>query len=98
MSTVQAGFMTFDEFLSLPEPPQGHCELHHGQVVFMPPRKRLHVKIQQTLLELLWPLTRDKGFVTNEFPFRPAPEYEAWQADVAFVSKDRWEREEGDYF
>jgi Uma2 family endonuclease len=45
--------MTFAEFLVLPDPPTGHYELHHGEVVLMPPRKRLHVKIQQALLELL---------------------------------------------
>jgi Uma2 family endonuclease len=38
--------MTFAEFLMLPDPPAGHYELHHGEVVPMPPRKRLHGKIQ----------------------------------------------------
>jgi Uma2 family endonuclease len=90
--------MTFAEFLMLPDPPAGHYELHHGEVVLMPPRKRLHVKIQQALLELLLPLTRDRGFMTIEFPFRPEPEYEAWQADVAFVANDRWEKDDVDYF
>jgi hypothetical protein len=76
--------MTFAEFLVLPDPPAGHYELHHGEVVLMPPRKRLHVKIQQALLELLLPLTRDRGFMTIEFPFRPEPEYEAWQGGCCF--------------
>jgi Uma2 family endonuclease len=49
-------------------------------------------------LELLLPLTRDRGFMTIEFPFRPEPEYEAWQADVAFVVKGRWENDDADYF
>ncbi len=39
-------------------------------------------------MELLLPLTRGRGFVTNEFPFR-APGHEAWQADVGFVREER---------
>jgi Uma2 family endonuclease len=98
MSSVQAGVTTFAEFLAIPDPPAGHYELHHGEVVLMPPRKRLHAKIQQVLSDLLSPLVRGRGFMTIEFPFCPAPEYEAWQADVAFVAKDRWEKDDADYF
>jgi Uma2 family endonuclease len=88
MSTVQTGLTTFDEFLLLPNPPSGHLELHHGQVILVPPRKHRHAEIQQALLELLLPVTRGKGFLTNEFPFR-APGHEAWEADVGFVREDR---------
>ena len=87
MGTAET-FTTFDEFLNLPDPPSGHLELHHGQVILVPPRKHRHAEIQQALLELLLPLTRGKGFLTNEFPFR-APGHEAWQADVGFVREDR---------
>ena len=87
MGTVQT-FTTFDEFLNLPDPPSGHLELHHGQVILVPPRKHRHAEIQQALLELLLPLTRGKGLLTIEFPFR-APGHEAWQADVGFVREDR---------
>jgi Uma2 family endonuclease len=74
--------------LNLPDPPSGHLELHHGQVILVPPRKHRHAEIQQALLELLQPLTRGKGFLTLEFPFR-APGHESWQADVGFVREDR---------
>jgi Uma2 family endonuclease len=87
MGTVQT-FTTFDEFLNLPDPPSGHLELHHGQVILVPPRKHRHAEIQQALLELLQPLTRGRGFLTIEFPFR-TPGHEAWQADVGFVREDR---------
>jgi Uma2 family endonuclease len=87
MGTIQT-FTTFDEFLNLPDPPSGHLELHHGQVILVPPRKHRHAEIQQAILELLLPLTRGKGFLTNEFPFR-APGHEAWQADVGFVREER---------
>ena len=86
MGTVQT--LTFDEFLKLPDPLSGHLELHHGQVILVPPRKHRHTEIQQALLELLLPLTRGRGFLTIEFPFR-APGHEAWQADVGFVREDR---------
>jgi Uma2 family endonuclease len=88
MGTLQSTFVTFDEFLTLPDPPSGHLELHHGQVILVPPRKHRHAEIQQALLELLLPLTRGKGFLTNEFPFR-SPGHEAWQADLGFVRAER---------
>src|SRR5271165_4530632 len=99
MSTVQTGLMSFEDFEKLPDPPSGHLELHHGHVTHIPPRRLSHAVIQQTLSDLLQPAARGKGFLTIEFPFRPEPEYEAWQADVAFVRKDRLERSAGaDYF
>jgi hypothetical protein len=36
--------------------------------------------------------------MTNEFAFRPAPENEAWQADLGFVMQDRWDRDDNEYF
>jgi len=91
MGTIQTGLITFEEFASLPDPPGGHLELHHGQVVFMPSRKRVHAIIQEVLSDLLKPRARGKGFLTIEFPFRPEPEYESWEADVAFVTRERWD-------
>jgi Uma2 family endonuclease len=95
---VQSQLMTFAEFLKVPDPPSGHYELHHGELVLMPPRKKLHATIQQTVMDLLSPLVHRKGFLTIEFPFRPTPEYEAWQADIGFVSQERWDRDDNDYF
>jgi Uma2 family endonuclease len=95
MGTVETALVTFEEFLNLPNPPSGHLELHHGQVIIVPPRKHSHAEIQQALLELLLPFTRGRGFITNEFPFR-APGHEAWQAGVGFVREDR-RAEIGDY-
>jgi len=96
--SVQAGTMTFDEFEKLADPPTGHYELHHGQLVFMPPRKKIHVKIQQALFDRLAPLLGGLGFITNELPFRPAPEYESWVADIGFVLQKRWDNDDNDYF
>ncbi len=89
MGTIQTGLITFEEFANLPDPPGGYYELHHGQVVFMPFRRYEHASIQDALADLIKPLARGKGRVITEFPFRPAAEYESWQADIAFVTKER---------
>jgi Uma2 family endonuclease len=97
MSTVHTSLVTFEEFANLPDPPGGYYELRHGQVVFMPFRRFRHALEQQSLMELLLPLIRGKGFVMTEFPFRPAAEYESWQTDVAFVTRER-AKSTSDYF
>jgi len=79
---------TFDEFLKLPNPPAGHLELHHGEVILVPPRKYRRAKIQYALLKLLQPLLSRYGVIMSEFPFR-VPGREAWQADIGFVREDR---------
>ncbi|MCW5978694.1 MAG: Uma2 family endonuclease [Bryobacteraceae bacterium] len=94
-----AGLMTVAEFLRLPDP-KGDLrrELRHGHAVVVEPPKRAHTRIQKQLLRLLEPLAATKAFATIELPFRPKPEYEVWTADVAVVSRDRWEEEtEDDY-
>ena len=93
-----SGLMTFAEFERLPDPKAGHYELHHGQVVLIPPRKKLHFKIQLALFDLLAPLLRGLGEFATEFPFRPAREYESWQADLGFVRQARWDADHNDYF
>ncbi len=89
--TVETSPMTFAEFAQLADPPSGHYELHHGQLVHVPPRKKFHFAVQQVIYDLLLPLLGTSGRLGVEFPFRPGSEYEAWQADVAFVSAGRWE-------
>ena len=51
--SVHAGLLTVEEFLKLPDPPEGRLELHHGEVVVMPPPKRGHQTIQNRLQGLL---------------------------------------------
>jgi len=92
------GLLSVAEFEKLPDPPAGSYELHHGQLALTPHRKKSHVKIQQTLFDLLAPHARGRGFLTVEFPFRPASEYESWVAGVAFVAAHRWDRDDNDYF
>jgi Uma2 family endonuclease len=88
MST-QAGLVTVEEYLKLPEPQGGHYELHHGEVVLVPPPKRGHHRAQVRIREVVKSLVGDKGVVEIEFGFRPAAEYEVWVADVAFVTAAR---------
>jgi len=90
--------VTIAEFENLPDPPSGHYELHHGELILMPPRIKQHMQIQQVLYDLLSPTLSGLGFLTIEFAFRPAPEYESWQADLAWVSQARWEADQNQYF
>jgi Uma2 family endonuclease len=87
--SVHAGLVTVEEYLKLPEPKEGHTELHHGEVVLMPPPKKGHQKLQDRIQMLLKGLAGKKGVVRREMAFRPALEYEVWQADVGYVSLER---------
>jgi Uma2 family endonuclease len=89
MSALQTGLLTVEEFLRLPDPPEGHYELHHGEAVIMPPPKWGHSRIQARLQALLQRVLGDTFSVRVEMPFRPAPEYEVWVADVGCVSVGR---------
>ena len=88
MGTIQT-FTTFDDFLSLPDPPSGHLELHHGEVVIVPPPKWRHQILQDRLVALLKALLSTWGTVLSEMAFRPAPENEVWKADVGCVRLER---------
>jgi Uma2 family endonuclease len=89
MGALQTGLMTVVEFLELPEPKEGHIELHHGEVITMPPPKWGHTQIQARLQTLLQKMLGDTFAVRVEMPFRPAPEHEVWVADVGCVSTER---------
>jgi Uma2 family endonuclease len=90
VSTTPTRLMTFEEFQQIPEPKGGHYELHHGELVKVAEPEIAHVNAQWQLRELLQRLAGDTGRVHTETPFRPAPEYECWRADVSFVWIDRW--------
>jgi Uma2 family endonuclease len=89
------------EFARLPQPAGGvRQELHHGELVELLPAKKLHTKLQKRLVSLLEArLNPAEHGVDKEFPFRPAPEYEVWIADVALFSLALWEQTaDDDYF
>jgi Uma2 family endonuclease len=89
MGAVQTGLLTVKDFLKLPDPKEGHLELHHGEVVEMPPPKWGHTKVQARLQALLQKMLEGTFAVRVEVPFRPAPEHEVWVADVGCVSRER---------
>jgi len=93
--------MTVAEFARLPEPAGGvRQELHHGGLVELPPVKKLHTRLQKHLVRLIEAcLNPAEQGVDKEFPFRPAPEYEVWVADVALFCLEVWEKTaDDDYY
>ena len=97
MSTA-AALTTVVEFLRLPDPKAGYYELHHGEVILMPPPKWRHTRIQKQLEKLLQQAIGDTGIVIIEMPFQPSSEYEVWRADVAVLRLARTERIGGDEY
>ncbi|MFN0105190.1 MAG: Uma2 family endonuclease [Bryobacteraceae bacterium] len=85
---VTSALLSVAEFAGLPQPAGGvRQELHHGELVELPPVKMLHTKIQKRLVSLLEAaLDPAENGVDKEFPFRPEPEHEVWVADVAVYS------------
>ena len=81
--------LTVADYLNIPEPQEGHLELHHGEVVIVPPPKWRHQILQDRISTLLKAQMGDWGTVLCEMAFRPTPEFEVWQADVGCVRADR---------
>jgi Uma2 family endonuclease len=87
--SAHTALLSVEEFLKLPEPREGRIELHHGEVVVVPPPKRGHQRIQDRITMLLKRQVGSTGVVQMQMAFRPTPEHEVWQADVACVSVER---------
>ena len=90
MSTTSA-LMTVEEFRKLKDPPGSYLELHHGEVVEMAFPKSKHRRLQKRVTETFIRINEKYGVAEYEFIFRPKPEHELWAADVAFVTKERYE-------
>jgi len=88
MST-SATLLTVADFLNLPDPTEGHLELHHGEPVVMPPPTWGHQLLQSRIASLLEAQLGETGIVMTGMFFRPTPEYELWQADVGYVTTER---------
>ncbi len=98
MASSTTKLMTFAEFERLPDPPGGlRYELRHGEPVTVPPPKIEHSRVQWRIRRLLESAAGAAGIVDKEIGFRPRREYEWRVADVAFVSKARWDLAE-DYW
>ena len=91
MASTPTRILTFAEFDKLPEPVSGRYELRHGETVLVPPPKHAHYLMQRRLRRLLEAAAGAQGEVEIEPGFRPQPDHEFWIADVAFVSRERWD-------
>src|ERR1700685_787267 len=86
---VTGALLSVAEFARLPQPVGGvRQELHHGELVELHPVEKVHTKLRKRLMSLLEAHLNPAEHGVNhgvdkEFPFRPAPEYEVWVADVA---------------
>lgn len=87
--------ITVEQFKTIPDPPGGRYELHHGETVFVTAPAKFHKNVQRRLLSLLDARYGNEYCVMTEFPCRPLPEYEVWIADVAMTLYQRWD-ETGD--
>ena len=89
---VATRHLTVAEFANLPQPVGGlRQELHHGELVEMPPVKHGHTKAQRKLVTAFTAALDSNFMAEKEVPFQPLPEHEAWIADVAVMSTARWE-------
>jgi Uma2 family endonuclease len=91
MGATPTKLMTFAEFEQLPDDVCRHHELRHGELVEVPLPQHIHRLIQDRLVELLKPIAGN-GYVGIEIAFRALPQYEYRIADVAYVTRERWER------
>ena len=83
--------ITVAEFRQLPEGGEFAYELHHGEVVAVTRPRARHAELQHRLLMLLGPKLKNVGAVRMEFAYRPIDEFELRAADVAAISRDRFE-------
>jgi Uma2 family endonuclease len=83
--------ITVEQFRELPPREDVVRELRWGQVVTLTRPTMRHTRLQYRLVELLRPLAAAGGVVAAEVPFRALPEYDLRGADVAFVSRSRWD-------
>lgn len=81
---------TVEEYEQIPDPPGGHFELHHGELVFVTYPVRQHKALQRYVRKMLEPLAEPQGYIVEtEYPYRPLPENEVWGADVVCLRKSR---------
>jgi Uma2 family endonuclease len=83
--------LTVEQYRQLPEREDVIQELHWGQVITLTRPKARHVKLQSRLVRLLRPQAEHLGYVESELPFRALPDYDLRAADVAFISRERWD-------
>jgi Uma2 family endonuclease len=93
MAAVTSHLITVEEFRKLRQDAGSvYHELRSGEVVAVTRPKLKHIRIQKRLERLLEHAAGDSGTVVVELSFRPTAEYNLLVADVAYVSRERWEQ------
>jgi Uma2 family endonuclease len=87
----EPSLMTVEQFQGLPERGDVLEELRWGILVTLSRPRPWHVKLQAKLTQLLQPAASGRGYVLIELPFCAVAEYDLRAADVAFISKERWD-------
>jgi Uma2 family endonuclease len=95
MGATTTKLMTFAEFEQLPDDVCRRYELRHGELVEVAEPKHKHRLIQDRVAELLKPFAGN-GYVGIEVAFRALPEFEFRIADVAYVTRKRWDGIDGE--
>jgi Uma2 family endonuclease len=85
------GLVTVAEFERMQDPPGFKLELHHGEVVKVPPPTTNHAEIQDRLLDALRSVATAEWKIRTELAFRPLEEHEVWAADVGVIRRERWQ-------
>jgi Uma2 family endonuclease len=91
MNTVATPLTCWEEFLLLPDGPNGQrYELRDGEETAVPLPSPVHVYSEVILVKLLTDLAKGQGRAAQEFPYRPAKNLQFWYADVAYVPGNDW--------
>ena len=91
MAGTTTRLLTVAEYDKIPNPPGGRYALYHGELVEVPFAKSPHIRAQWQIRHLFEKAAGPGGVVNQEMPYRPLPEYECWAADVAYLSRARWD-------
>ena len=89
MTSIAERLLTEDEFLALPDDPEGRkMELYDGRVIYMPPTGEEHGVLAQNINAAMWPFIRQhklgRTFMDTGFKLRSNPD-RVVEPDVAFI-------------
>lgn len=90
------GLMTVEQYHELPETGPFYYELHRGELVQVSRPKAGHIRIQRRIRRWLEDVIGQHSPIIVELPFRALPEYDLRVADVAYVTRERWEEAKDD--
>jgi Uma2 family endonuclease len=86
--------ITVEELYAIDTPERS--ELHHGIIIPVTAPALKHWRLQHRIVHLLESKLAKWGQVGMEMAYRPLPQFELRRADVAAISKARWEAADPD--